>query len=113
MMRQKGVLSATFIGPKELDFRHPDLITNMLRGLNGVRFVNTCLGNGCLVAISTIANCPMAVVIDGQLQTPENLAAPPQPPVYAVRIDRLIAADGYHGHRGLRPRRQHADQPAS
>src|ERR1017187_10094179 len=36
-MRQKGLLSATFIGPEEIEFRHPDKITNMLRGLNGDR----------------------------------------------------------------------------
>jgi len=38
MMRQKGALSAVFIGPEELEFRHPDKITNVLRGLNGVSF---------------------------------------------------------------------------
>jgi hypothetical protein len=50
MMRQKGVLSAVFIGPEEIEFRHPDMITNMLRGLNGVCFVSFTLDPRHLVA---------------------------------------------------------------
>ncbi len=95
MMRQKGVLSAVFIGPEEIEFRHPDMVTNMLRGLNGV-----CLGHwrgsvhlfafanhpgsipstspapksGAAPAASSNAgscpSCPMAIVIDGMQQTP-------------------------------------------
>jgi hypothetical protein len=92
MTRQKGLLSAVFIGPEEIEFRHPDNITNLLRGLNGV-----CLGhvrladaNGHVGGISkhlfafsthpgTLApssgsnscpNCPMAIVIDGKQQSP-------------------------------------------
>jgi hypothetical protein len=72
LMRQKGVLSATFIGPEELEFRHPDKITGMLYGLNGVTVVQRCVspGHPCrtgLVAVNR--NCgPMAIVIDGQQQ---------------------------------------------
>jgi hypothetical protein len=92
MMRQKGLLSATFIGSEEIEFRHPDHATNMLRGLNGVRFVNTCLFvTDCLVAFATdTPSCPMVVLIDGQEQMPENMAPPEAPPVYVVRIDRYI-----------------------
>jgi hypothetical protein len=89
-MRQKGVVSAVFIGPEEIEARHPDNITNLLRGLNGV-----CLGHVTLTdangrgntskhlfAFSThpgtltpnggqsCPNCPMAIVIDGKQQYP-------------------------------------------
>jgi hypothetical protein len=71
MMRQKGTLSAVFIGPEELEFRHPDKITNMLYGLNGVRVIRN-KKTGDLFAYSTqivsmgAGLCPMAIVIDGQ-----------------------------------------------
>ena len=73
LMRQKGVLSAVFIGPEELEFRHPDKITNVLYGLNGVQVKQACVSaasRNCvrgLVAV-TDGGCPMAVVIDGQQQ---------------------------------------------
>jgi hypothetical protein len=81
LMRQKGVLSAVFIGPEELEFRHPDRITNMLYALNGVRVAQACVTapetrNGrksCttgLVAFGTMHQCPMAIVIDGHQQYP-------------------------------------------
>jgi hypothetical protein len=84
LMRQKGVLSAVFIGPEELEFRHPDRITNMLYALNGVRITQACvqppqrLSGGCvtgLVAFSTISTlksgpCAMAIVVDGVQQYP-------------------------------------------
>jgi hypothetical protein len=71
MMRQKGALSAVFIGPEELEFRHPNKITGMLYGLNGVRLIRNDK-TGDLTPVSTqIASlygtlCPMAVIIDGQ-----------------------------------------------
>jgi hypothetical protein len=43
LMRQKGMLSAVFISPEELEFRHPDRITGMLRGLNGVNLTRACV----------------------------------------------------------------------
>jgi hypothetical protein len=70
MMRQKGALSAVFIGPEEIEFRHPDKITNVLRGLNGVEFRRSCEGE--LVAFSTTNRCPMAVLIDGNRQCPSR-----------------------------------------
>ncbi|HEV8411680.1 MAG TPA: hypothetical protein VGQ30_14305 [Gemmatimonadaceae bacterium] len=109
MMRQKGLLSAVFIGPEELEFRHPDKITNMLRGLNGV-----CVGpaiithdggkttgwstqmyafsshSGEMIPNQRCPMCPMAVVIDGQQQYP-----PAQPGV--VSIDRLLDANDVAG----------------
>lgn len=71
MMRQKGALSAVFIGPEELEFRHPDRITGMLYGLNGVRLIRNNK-TGDLTPVSTqIASlygtlCPMAIIVDGQ-----------------------------------------------
>jgi hypothetical protein len=68
LMRQKGVLSASFIGPEEIEFRHPDKITNMLSGLNGVSFRRTDLGD--LVAFGYNNQCQMAVLFDGVRQCP-------------------------------------------
>jgi Carboxypeptidase regulatory-like domain len=85
MMREKGVLSADFIGPEEIESRHPDRITNMLRGLNGVCLAQRKGGSitsaSFLYAYSTQSaspvigggscpSCPMAIVIDGMQQTP-------------------------------------------
>ncbi len=69
-MKQKGLLSATFIGPEELEFRHPDRIANMLSGLNGVALRR---GNrGEMSAMSTNGTCPMAVVVDGVQKCPRS-----------------------------------------
>ncbi|MGH7655049.1 MAG: hypothetical protein ACREN6_10340 [Gemmatimonadaceae bacterium] len=70
MMRQKGALSATFIGPEEIEFRHPDKITNMLRGLNGVEMRRSCEGEQ--VAFSTSNRCQMAILVDGVRQCPSR-----------------------------------------
>jgi hypothetical protein len=90
MMRQKGALSAVFVGPEELEFRHPDKITSMLGGLNGVQ-VRKLEGKGLgasdnLIAYSTTSAdimkmCPMAVLIDGHQE---------KPPVF---IDRVLDAN--------------------
>ncbi len=97
LMRQKGVLSAVFISPEELEFRHPDRITAMLYGLNGVRVNQACVsppvktsrGSSCLtglVAFSTFVpgNCPMAIVIDGMQQHPMGASY--------VGVDNLLDA---------------------
>jgi hypothetical protein len=68
MMRQKGALSAVFIGPEEIEYRHPDKITNVLRGLNGVEFRRSCENE--LVAFSSTNLCQMAVLVDGMRQCP-------------------------------------------
>ena len=76
LMRQQGVLSAVFISPEELEFRHPDKITNMLYGLNGIHVSRTCVMPGdrrrCVqgLVVFTDPNCPMTIVIDGQQQYP-------------------------------------------
>jgi hypothetical protein len=68
MMRQKGLLSAVFIGPEELEFRHPDKITNMLSGLNGVSFRRT--DHNEAVVMGGNGTCQMAIVVDGVRQCP-------------------------------------------
>jgi hypothetical protein len=68
LMRQKGLLSAQFIGPEELEFRHPDKVSTVLSGLNGVMIGHT--GNGDAVLGGYNGLCPMAVVIDGVQQCP-------------------------------------------
>jgi hypothetical protein len=70
MMRQKGALSAVFIGPEEIEFRHPDKITNMLRGLNGVAFRRSCEGEQ--VAFGLNGTCQMAILVDGNRQCPSS-----------------------------------------
>jgi hypothetical protein len=68
MMRQKGLLSATFIGPEEIEFRHPGQITQMLNGLNGVELKHG--PGGWLAAYTGNFTCPMAIVIDGIQKCP-------------------------------------------
>jgi hypothetical protein len=72
MMRQKGALSAVFIGPEELEFRHPNKVTNMLAGLNGVKLQRGARGG--LEALSTSGSlsgpCRMAILVDGSRQCP-------------------------------------------
>lgn len=90
LMREKGTLSAVFIGPEELEFRHPHKITNMLGGLNGVqirKYESKGLGaDDNLIAYATTSAdammmCPMAVLIDGHQE---------RPPVF---IDRVLDAN--------------------
>lgn len=104
MMRQKGTLSAVFIGPEEIETRHPDEISNLLFGLNGVHLDHVCVNTGgqpgslftkkCsmnLYAFSTSPGslsdgpCPMALVIDGVQQEP----VPP--------IDQVVSANDVAG----------------
>ena len=68
LMRQKGLLSATFIGPEELEFRHPARITDVLSGLNGVSFRNTIQNER--VAFGYNGQCQMAILVDGIRQCP-------------------------------------------
>jgi len=70
LMRQKGTLSATFIGPEEIEFRHPNKISNMLSGLNGVSWRNNDKGD--LIAYGYNGTCQMAILVDGIRQCPGN-----------------------------------------
>jgi hypothetical protein len=65
LMRQKGLLSAVFIGPEEIEFRHPSKISNLLYGLNGVRVIfGTPYSTGTASLKGDL--CPMAIMIDGR-----------------------------------------------
>jgi hypothetical protein len=95
LMRQKGVLSAVFISPEELEFRHPERITNMLYALNGVRIKSGCVqtpskSGACVQALVAFPTndplCgPMAIVVDGRQQYPPKGAG--------VDIDMLLNAN--------------------
>jgi hypothetical protein len=63
LMRQKGALSATFIGPEEIEKRHPANTSDLLYGLNGVTMVHSPTGAIC--AKGNGGTCFMAVLIDG------------------------------------------------
>lgn len=69
-MRQKGLLSATFIGPEEIEFRHPNRITNLLNGLNGVSLHRSIENDQ--VAFGSGGKCRMAILVDGRQQCPLN-----------------------------------------
>ena len=68
LMRQKGTLSATFIGPEELEIRHPDKISNMLYGLNGLIVGHTNRGDAILSNYN--GQCHPAILVDGVQQCP-------------------------------------------
>lgn len=68
MMRQKGTLSATFIGPEEIEFRHPAKITDVLSGLNGVSVGHTNRGDAVLNNYN--GQCHPAILVDGMEQCP-------------------------------------------
>ncbi|MFI5230925.1 MAG: carboxypeptidase regulatory-like domain-containing protein [Gemmatimonadales bacterium] len=92
--RQKGLLSAVFIGPEELEARHPDKITGMLYGLNGVCMypplpkgpvIYSSHSGSLMLTNSSCQNCPMAIVVDGMQQYP--------PPGGNVHIDEVLDAN--------------------
>jgi hypothetical protein len=69
-LRQKGVLSGTFLGPEEIERRHPAAVTDLLRGLNGVVIVNGPRGEKC--ALGYGGGCFMTVMLDGATLRPES-----------------------------------------
>lgn len=68
MQRQKGTLSATFIGPEELEKRHPSRTSDMLYGRNGVVMVHA--DNGAICAKGNGGSCFMTVLFDGNVLRP-------------------------------------------
>lgn len=68
MQRQKGTLSATFIGPEELEKRHPSRTSDMLYGQHGVTMVHA--DNGAICAKGNGGSCFMTVLIDGNVLRP-------------------------------------------
>jgi hypothetical protein len=68
LMRQKGALSATFIGPEEIEFRHPARPSDLLEGVNGVRLLRT--DRGSVIARGNGGTCFMSVMLDGRQLCP-------------------------------------------
>jgi hypothetical protein len=66
---QKGVTSAIFIGPEEIDKRNASRVSALLGGVNGVTMTRTSNGN----TVATTGGggaCPMAIVVDGRQVCP-------------------------------------------
>jgi hypothetical protein len=104
-LRQKGLLTAVFIAPEEIEFRHPNKITNMLYGINGVSLVHNEKGDQ--VAMGDNGQCQMAIMLDGIRVCPsmgcnsdagqptgflKGLTKPRVDDAHAVVIDHLIDA---------------------
>jgi hypothetical protein len=68
LMRQRGSLSATFIGPEEIEKRHVSRTSDLLQGVLGVSLVHT--DRGSIVAKGIGGTCDMAVLLDGQRLCP-------------------------------------------
>ena len=64
LMRQKGALSATFIGPEEIEKRHVSRPSDLLEGVNGVRLLRT--DRGSVIARGNGGTCFMTVMLDGR-----------------------------------------------
>jgi hypothetical protein len=65
---QKGVTSAAFIGPEEIEKRNESRVSIILGSINGIRITRTNNGNN--VVVSGAASCGMAVIIDGRQVCP-------------------------------------------
>ena len=61
---QKGVTSAVFIGPEEIDKRNASRVSMLLSGVNGITMTRTTNGNEVATTGGGGA-CPMAIVVDG------------------------------------------------
>ncbi len=68
LMRQRGTLSATFIGPEEMEQRHPSHISDMLFGRLGISLRE--LPSGKLVARGGGGTCFMTILLDGRRLCP-------------------------------------------
>ena len=56
------------MGPEEIEFRHPNRITNLLNGVNGVSFHRNATGDQ--IAMGYSGQCKMTVLVDGLTQCP-------------------------------------------
>jgi hypothetical protein len=92
MQRQRGSLSATFIGPEELDKRHPSRTSDILNGLNGVIMVHA--DNGAICAKGNGGSCFMAVLVDGN---PLRNTSRVCPGAATAHIGRGVSAAGPGG----------------
>lgn len=62
---QKGVTSAIFIGPEEIEKRNASRVSALLSGVNGVTMTRTNNGN-TVATTGGGGSCPMAIVVDGR-----------------------------------------------
>jgi hypothetical protein len=66
---QKGVTSAVFIGPEEIEKRNTSRTSMLLSGVSGMSISRTPNGNSVAVSGN---QCPMAVVVDGRVVCPNS-----------------------------------------
>jgi hypothetical protein len=66
---QKGVMSAVFIGPEEIEKRNASRLSSLLGGINGVTITRTKEGNS-VVTSNSGGSCPMAIIVDGRQVCP-------------------------------------------
>jgi hypothetical protein len=68
---QKGVTSAVFIGPEEIEKRNTSRVSAILGGVTGVSMSRTSNAN-TVVTSSSGGSCPMAIIIDGRQVCPAS-----------------------------------------
>jgi hypothetical protein len=66
---QKGVTSAMFIGPEEIEKRNASRLSTLLGGVNGISIIRTSNGNSVVVS-GAGGSCPLAIIIDGRQVCP-------------------------------------------
>ena len=66
---QKGVTSAVFIGPEEIEKRNTSRMSALLGGVTGVSTSRTSNGNTVMTS-SSGGSCPMAIIVDGRQVCP-------------------------------------------
>ncbi len=66
--RQRGLLTAEFIGPEEIEKRHPGRTSDLLSGRPGVSMNRS--QTGAMVAKNASGSCFMTVLVDGVVQCP-------------------------------------------
>jgi hypothetical protein len=68
LMRQKGVLSATFVGPEEIEQRHAARFSDLLEGRLGVALMHT--SDNKVIARGIGGMCFMTILLDGNRVCP-------------------------------------------
>jgi hypothetical protein len=66
--RQKGLLTAEFIGPEEIEKRHPGRTSDLLSGRLGVSMNRS--NTEAMVAKNAAGTCFMTILVDGVVQCP-------------------------------------------
>jgi hypothetical protein len=67
---QKGVTSAVFIGPEEIDKRNASRVSGVLNSVSGITMSRTKNGNA--VVTSSGGSCSMAIIMDGRQVCPAS-----------------------------------------